>query len=102
MRNAAKFGIVMMSTEVLEQVGEKARNLQPEVLARDPPEDLTLRRLMEILLGEKQSAFRSGSLFMDSVGVTLASYLLRHYSVASPIAELPADWRRPFCGGASN
>ena len=42
---------------------------------------------MEILLGEKQAGFRSGSLFMDSAGVTLASYLLRRYSVASPIAE---------------
>jgi AraC family transcriptional regulator len=87
MRNATNFGIVMMSDEVLEQVGEKTRSLRPEVPARDMLEDLTLRRLMEILLGEKQAAFRSGSLFLDSVGATLASYLLRHYSVASPIAE---------------
>jgi AraC family transcriptional regulator len=87
MRNATNFGIVMMSNEVLEQVGEKTRSLRPEVPARDVLKDLTLRRLMEILLGEKQAGFQSGSLFLDSVGVTLASYLLRHYSVASPIAE---------------
>jgi AraC family transcriptional regulator len=87
MRNAAEFGIVMLPNEVLEQVGEKTRNVRPELQTREVLEDPTLRRLVEILLGEKQAGFRSGMLFLDSVTTTLASYLLRHYSVASVALE---------------
>jgi AraC family transcriptional regulator len=87
MRNDAEFGIVMLPNEVLERVGEKTRNVRPELQTREVLDDSTLRRLVEILLGEKQSGFRSGMLFLDSVTTTLASYLLRHYSVASAALE---------------
>jgi AraC family transcriptional regulator len=83
MRNAAEFGIVMMSNEVLEQVGQETRYMRPELQSHEVLRDLTLRRLMEILLSEKQAGFRSGLFFLDSVTTTLASYLLRHYSTVS-------------------
>jgi len=87
MRNAAEFGIVMMSTETLEQVGQEFRYVRPELQTRDVIEDSTLRRLMEILLSEKQARFQSGYFFLDSVTTTLASYLLRHYSASSAVLE---------------
>jgi AraC family transcriptional regulator len=85
MRNPAEFGIVMMPSEVLEQVGQEAGQLRPQLETHDVLDDLTLRRLLEILLSEKQGGYRSGSLFLDSAVTTLASYLLRHYSLGSPI-----------------
>jgi AraC family transcriptional regulator len=87
MRNAAEFGIVMMSNEVLEQVGQETRYVRPELQTHDVLKDSTLRRLLEILLNEKQANFRSGLFFLDSVATTLASYLLRHYSTASAVLE---------------
>jgi AraC family transcriptional regulator len=87
MRNAAEFGIVMMSNEVLEQVGQETPYARPELQTHEVLEDLTLRRLMEILLSEKDAGFRSGLFFLDSVTTTLASYLLRHYSAASAVLE---------------
>ena len=87
MRNPAEFGIVMMSNEVLEQVGQEARYVRPELQSHDVLNDLTLRHLMEILLSEKQASFSSGSFFLDSVTTTLASYLLRHYSASSAVLE---------------
>ena len=87
MRNDAGFGIVMMSNEVLEQVGQETRYIWPELQTRDVLKDSTLRSLMEILLAEKQAGFRSGLFFLDSVTTTLASYLLRHYSAASAVLE---------------
>jgi AraC family transcriptional regulator len=87
MRNAAEFGIVMMSNEVLEQVGQGTRYVRPELQTRDVLNDSTLRRLMEILLSEKKASFRSGLFFLDSVTTTLASYLLHHYSAASAVSE---------------
>ncbi|HTF62852.1 MAG TPA: AraC family transcriptional regulator [Edaphobacter sp.] len=87
MRNAAEFGIAMLSNEVLEQVGQETRYLRPELQKHEVLKDSTLRRLMEILLSEKQASFRSGLFFLDSVSTTLASYLLRHYSAASAVFE---------------
>jgi AraC family transcriptional regulator len=87
MRNAAEFGIVMMSNEVLELAAQETRYVRPELQTHDVLQDLTLRHLMEILLNEKQAGFRSGSFFLDSVTTTLASYLLRHYSAASAVLE---------------
>jgi AraC family transcriptional regulator len=87
MRNTAEFGIVMMSNEVLEQVGQETRYVRPELQTHDVLKDSTLRRLMEILLSEKQANFRSGLFFLDSISTTLASYLLRHYSAASAVLE---------------
>ena len=86
MRNPAEFGLVMMSNEVLEQVGE-TRYVRPELQTHDVLNDLTLRHLIEILLGEKQAGFRSGLFFLDSVTTALASYLVRHYSAASAVLE---------------
>src|ERR1700722_12945806 len=87
MRNAAEFGIVMMSHEILEQVGQETRYVRPELQIHEVLNDLTLRHLMEVLLSEKQASFRSGLFFLDSVTTTLASYLLRHYSAGSAVLE---------------
>ena len=87
MRNDAEFGIVMMSNEVLEQVGQETRYIRPELQTHDVLEDSTLRGLMEILLAEKRAGFRSGLFFLDSITTTLASYLLHHYSAASAVLE---------------
>jgi AraC family transcriptional regulator len=87
MRNTAEFCIVMMSNEVLEQVGQETRYIRPELQTHDVLKDLTLRHLMEILLSEKRANFRSGLFFLDSVTTTLASYLLRHYSASSGVLE---------------
>jgi AraC family transcriptional regulator len=87
MRNAAEFGIVMMSHEILEQVGQETRYVRPELQIHEVLNDLTLRHLMEVLLSEKQASFRSGLFFLDSVTTTLASYLLRHYSAGSTVLE---------------
>ena len=95
MRNDAKFGVVVMSNELLEQAGQETRYVRPEFQTRDILEDSTLRRLMEILFSEKRASFRSGSLFLDSVGTTLANYLLRHYSAASPVSESSAGGLAP-------
>jgi AraC family transcriptional regulator len=95
MRNDAGFGIVMMSNEVLEQVGQETRYIRPELQTRDVLNDSTRRSLMEILLTEKQAGFRSGLFFLDSVATTLASYLLRHYSAASAVLENPTGGLAP-------
>jgi AraC family transcriptional regulator len=87
MRNAAEFGIVMMSNEVLAQVGLETRCMRPELQTHDVLKDSTLRNLIEILLNEKQASFKSGLFFLDSVTTTLASYLLRHYSAASEVLK---------------
>jgi len=84
MRSGAKFAVVLLRNEVLEQVGSGTRYIRPELQARDVVQDLTLRRLVEVLLREKQEGFLSGSLFLDGIATALASYLLRHYSVAFP------------------
>ena len=63
MRNSAKFGIVMMSNEVLEQVGQETRYVRPELQIHEVLNDSTLRHLMEALLSEKQAGFRSGLFF---------------------------------------
>jgi len=94
MRNDAKFGIVVLSNEVLEQAGQETRHVRPELQTRDILQDLTLRSLMEIIVSEKQASFRSGSLFLDSAATTLASYLLRHYS-ASKVLESSAGGLAP-------
>ena len=63
MRNAAEFGIVMMSHEILEQLGQETRYVRPELQIHEVLNDLTLRHLMEVLLSEKQASFRSGLFF---------------------------------------
>jgi AraC family transcriptional regulator len=95
MRNAAEFAIVLLPNEVLQQVGQGTRYLQPELRAHDILEDLTLRRLMEILLHEKRAGFHSGLLFLDSVTTALASYLLRHYSTILPAHHNSAGGMAP-------
>jgi AraC family transcriptional regulator len=92
MRSDAKFAIVLLRNEVLEQVGLGTGYIRPELQPHDVVQDQTLRHLMEVLLREKREGFLSGSLFLDGVGTALASYLLRRYSVASPT-------ERNFAGG---
>jgi AraC family transcriptional regulator len=84
MRSAAKFAIVLLRNEVLQQVGLGTGYIRPELQAHEVVQDQTLRHLMEVLLREKREGFLSGSLFLDGVSTALASYLLRRYSVASP------------------
>jgi hypothetical protein len=43
-----KFGIIMLSNEVLEQVGQETRYVGPELQTHDVLQDLTLRHLLEI------------------------------------------------------
>ena len=93
LQNEAKFGIVMVSNEALEQVGQGT--LRPELQPHDVLQDLTLRRLTKILLSEKRAGFRSGLFFLDGVATALISYLWRHYSVASPSQELSAGGMTP-------
>jgi AraC family transcriptional regulator len=87
MKNGADFGIVLMSDQVMEQAGHETRSMHLELQPHDMLQDSTLRRLMNILLCEKQTGFSSGLFFLDSVATTLASYLLRHYSVAPATLE---------------
>jgi AraC family transcriptional regulator len=84
MRSDAKFAVVLLRNELLEQVGRGTRYIRPELQAHDVVQDLTLRHLMEVLLREKRDGFLSGSLFLDGIATALAGYLLRHYSVAFP------------------
>lgn len=87
MKNAADFGIVMVQEEALQQAVRGTRISRPELQPHDVLQDLTLLRLIKILLHEKQAGFQSGLLFLDSIATSLASYLIRHYSVASPTPE---------------
>jgi AraC family transcriptional regulator len=84
MRSDAKFAVVLLRNEVLEEVGRETRYIRPELQAHEVVQDLTLRRLVEVLLNEKHEGFLSGSLFLDGLATALAIYLLRRYSVASP------------------
>jgi AraC family transcriptional regulator len=88
MRSDAQFAVVLLRNEVLEQVGRGTRYIQPELQAHEVVQDLTLRRLVEVLLREKHDGFLSGSLFLDGIATALASYLLRHYSI-----DFPAEGR---------
>jgi AraC family transcriptional regulator len=85
MRRAAKVAVVLLRNEALEQVLEDSRHIRTELQPRDVLQDLTLRRLIQVLVREKRDGFRSGSLFLDGLATALASYLLRHYSVAPPV-----------------
>jgi len=87
MRSDAEFAIVMVPNEILEQAAQGARYIQPALQTQDVLQDSTLRRLMKILLSEKRRGFQSGALFLDGVATAMASYLLRHYSVASSPQE---------------
>jgi AraC family transcriptional regulator len=95
MRHAAKFAIVSLRNEIWEQAAYSSRYLRPELKASDVLQDLTLRHLMEILLREQRSGFLSGSFFLDGVTTAMASYLLRHYAVASPARQSSAGGMAP-------
>ena len=90
MRTGGKFAIVVLQSELLKQV--QSQRLRPQMQAHDIIQDPTLRRLMEVLLLEKQNGFQSGVFFLDGLATTLASYLLHHYSSAPSV-----DWN--FRGG---
>jgi AraC family transcriptional regulator len=87
MRSAADFGIVLVEDEALQQAAQEIRATRPELEPHDVLQDLTLRRLIQILLHEKQAGFQSGLFFLDSIAASLANYLVRHYSVSSPTPE---------------
>jgi AraC family transcriptional regulator len=95
MRSDAKFAVVLLRNDALEQVLHDSRHIQAELQAHDVLQDLTLRRLMEVLLREKRDGFQSGSLFLDGVATALASYLVRHYSSAGPVEGNSAGGMAP-------
>ena len=66
---------------------ENREDLGAELQARPVLEDGTLRCLMEILLRQKRDGFVSGLFFLDGIATALASHLVRHYSIAPPIAK---------------
>ena len=90
MRTSGKFTIVVLKSELLNQV--QSRGLRPQMQAHDVLQDPTLHHLMEVLLLEKQNGFQSGIFFLDGVATALASYLLHRYSNASSV-------ERNFRGG---
>jgi len=95
MRTAAKVAVIRLRTDALEQVQQETRHAPPELQAHDVIQDLTLRRLIEVLLREKREGFQSGSLFLDGVATALASYLVRHYSIAPSVERNSAGGMAP-------
>jgi AraC family transcriptional regulator len=81
MRSDADFAIVLLRRDALEQVGQEVGFIASDLEAHETIDDLTLRRIMELLFQEKRDGFQNGSLFMDSLGTALASHLLHHYSI---------------------
>jgi AraC family transcriptional regulator len=85
-RDDAKFAIVLLRNEALEQVEGDSMYARVGLQAHNALQDLTLRHLMNVLVQERRNGFSSGLLFLDSIATALASYLARHYS-----SILPAD-----------
>ena len=80
MRNDASFAVVLLRKEALDQVWEDGRDMRGALQPHEILEDLTLRRLMGVLVEEKRNGFKSGAVFLDGVATALASYLAHHYS----------------------
>jgi AraC family transcriptional regulator len=93
MQSDAAFAMVLLRRDALEQAqaGFAASDLE----AHDSVEDLTLRRIIEVLFQEKRDGFQNGSLFMDSLGTALASHLLHHYSIRPPSRRNSAGGMAP-------
>jgi AraC family transcriptional regulator len=81
-RNAAKFAVVLLRNEALEQVRYDGRQVRTELQVHEALQDSTLHRLLDVVLHEKRGGFKSGSFFLDSIATALAGYLVRHYSTA--------------------
>jgi AraC family transcriptional regulator len=95
MRSAANFSLILMRSEVLQQVVSDSRHIRTQLQPHDILQDATLRRLMEVLLREKREGFQSGVFFLDSIVTALASYLVRHYSVAPSLETSSAGGMAP-------
>jgi AraC family transcriptional regulator len=96
MRSATQFAHVQLRNEAMEQAWQEThQHIGAELQANEIIQDLTLRRLMKVLLHEKRSGFQSGSLFLDGVAAALASYLVRHYSVDPPVERNSVGGMRP-------
>jgi AraC family transcriptional regulator len=85
MRNPTRFAIVLLRDGLLEQTLPEGRRPNVELQPCEVLQDVTLYRLMEVLLQEKRDGFQSGAFFLDGVATALASYLVRHYSVDAPV-----------------
>jgi AraC family transcriptional regulator len=83
-RDDAKFAVVLLRNEALEQVQDGGMHLQAGLQAHDALQDLTLRDLMNVLVREKRNGFSNGLFFLDSLATALASHLVRHYSLMLP------------------
>jgi AraC family transcriptional regulator len=95
MRDSAQFAVVLLRNEALEQVAHDGRDIRTELQARDVLQDLSLHRLIEVLLREKRDGFQSGPFFLDGVSTALASYLVHHYSISSPARRNSAGGMTP-------
>ena len=85
MRNPTSFAIVLLRTELLEQVIEERRQERIELQPHQTIQDEIMFRLMEILLYEMRGGFQSGGFFLDGVAAALASHLVRRYAVDAPV-----------------
>ena len=85
MRNSTSFAIVLLRNEILEPALQDIRQPRVELQERYHLHDETTRQLIEVLLHEKRQGFRSGAFFLDGVTFALSSYLIRHYSVDTPV-----------------
>jgi AraC family transcriptional regulator len=85
LRRAARFLIVVLGKEVLDQARLETRQMSFDLQAQYSAQDPTLRHLMELLLREKREGFQSGPLFLDGVATALASCLVRRHSGALPV-----------------
>ena len=85
MRKAAQVAVIRLRDEALDQILHQTRYLPAELQVREGIQDVTLRRLIEVLLREKHEGFQSGSLFLDGIATALAGYLLSHYSISPPV-----------------
>jgi AraC family transcriptional regulator len=87
LRNDARFGIVFLQKNALDQIGQEAGFIIPELQPRETIDDPILRSLVEVLLHEKNEGFQNGTLFTDSVGTAFASHLLHHYCTSPPVRQ---------------
>jgi AraC family transcriptional regulator len=86
-QDAGKLAVVLLRNEALEQVRYDGRKVSTELQVRETLHDSTLHRLLEVVVHEKRSGFKSGQFFLDNMAAALSSYLVRHYSTAPSIGE---------------
>jgi AraC family transcriptional regulator len=85
-RSGAQVAAVLLRNEALQQVRQETRpDIGADLEAHDFIQDVTLRRLVEILVHEKRAGFQSGVFFLDGLATALASHLVYHYANFPPV-----------------